>query len=304
VKNETIWTGKKGKTVFLTLCCPMGLPGSFCKRLHWEKLSNEFIMIMSRLLCLSLFISFVMNCGAQKSPTLFTLRSPAKSGIQFTNTITENDTINILNQANIYNGGGVGIGDFNKDGLMDIYFAGATKKISPGGHWINITREACLVRNLDVVQTAEAYACMAITIAACFISCWDEKYRSRVIRPETYINQYIDNNWMPFLQTPPFPEYTSGHSVVSMAAAVVLGKMFGTEFSYVDSTESEFGLTPRSFHSFQEAAREAAISRFYGGIHYMPSILNGMKEGEEIGNYFVKKLRTRVNGQWSIVNSE
>ena len=180
----------------------------------------------------------------------------------------------------------------------------ATKKISPGGHWINITREACQTRNLDAVETAEAYAYMSITMADCFISCWDEKYRSRVIRPETYINQYIDNNWMPFLQTPPFPEYTSGHSVVSMAAAVVLASMFGTEYSYIDSTESEFGLPPRSFHSFREAAMEAAISRFYGGIQYMPSILNGISEGEEIGNYFVRKLRTRVSGKWSMASSQ
>ncbi|HWJ26021.1 MAG TPA: hypothetical protein VNS32_05730, partial [Flavisolibacter sp.] len=81
-------------------------------------------MIMSRLLCISIFLGFVMKCDAQNGTTLFSLLSPDQTGIQFTNTITENDTVNILNQANIYNGGGIGIGDFNKDGLMDIYFAG------------------------------------------------------------------------------------------------------------------------------------------------------------------------------------
>jgi hypothetical protein len=169
----------------------------------------------------------------------------------------------------------------------------ATKKISPGGHWINITRLACKKVNADLVRSAEAYACISITLADCFISCWDEKYRSNVIRPETYINQYIDANWTPLLQTPPFPEYTSGHSVVSTASAIILTKLFGDKFSFADSTELEFDIPVRQFKSFKNAAEEAAISRFYGGIHYMPSIKNGMKEGNEIGNFIARKLRTR-----------
>ena len=143
------------------------------------------------------------------------------------------------------------------------------------------------------MQSAEAYASVAVTLADCFISCWDEKYRSDVIRPETYINKYIDPAWLPVLQTPPFPEYTSGHSVVSSGAAVILSKLFKPDFSFTDSTELEFGLPPRHFNSFQEAANEAAISRFYGGIHYMPAIKNGQQEGHEIGEYVIQKLRTR-----------
>ena len=169
----------------------------------------------------------------------------------------------------------------------------ATKKISPGGHWINITRLACKKVKADLVRSAEAYACVSITLADCFISCWDEKYRSNVIRPETYINQYIDPNWAPLLQTPPFPEYTSGHSVISAASAIVLTKLFGPNLSFADSTEVEFNIPVRHFKSFKLAAEEAAISRFYGGIHYMPSIRNGMKEGNKIGNFISRKLRTR-----------
>ncbi|RYG02385.1 MAG: phosphatase PAP2 family protein [Chitinophagaceae bacterium] len=171
----------------------------------------------------------------------------------------------------------------------------ATKKISPGGHWINITRLACKQSNADYSTALEAYARISMVLADAFISCWDEKYRSNVIRPETYINQYIDPNWIPLLQTPPFPEYTSGHSVVSNAAQVVLTKQFGENFKYQDSTEIEFGLPVRSFTSFKHAAQEAAISRFYGGIHYMPAIDNGMVEGEKIGKHLVSKLRTREN---------
>ena len=169
----------------------------------------------------------------------------------------------------------------------------ASKKISPGGHWVNITRLACQQSGADAIQSLEAYARLCVALADAFISCWDEKYRSVVIRPETYINQYIDAAWMPLIQTPPFPEYTSGHSVVSNTSSVVLSKIFGESFSYADSTETEFGLPPRNFTSFTQAAAEAAISRFYGGIHYMPSIINGATEGQRIGEFVVRKLRTR-----------
>lgn len=171
----------------------------------------------------------------------------------------------------------------------------ASKKISPGGHWMNITRLACQKKSADVIQSLEAYACLSITIADAFISCWDEKYRSLVIRPETYINKYIDGAWIPLLQTPPFPEYTSGHSVLSTASAVMLEKIFGESFSYADSTEVEFGIPVRHFKSFSLAAEEAAMSRFYGGIHYMPSIVNGIDEGRKLGNFMIKNLKTSKN---------
>ena len=169
----------------------------------------------------------------------------------------------------------------------------ATKKISPGGHWMNITHVACKKVNANYVQAAEAYAMVSIALMDAFISCWDEKYRSKLIRPETYINEFIDEDWVPVLQTPPFPEYTSGHSVISAASAVTLTKLFGENFAFLDSTEVEFGLTARSFKSFQEAAEEAAVSRLYGGIHYRPAIEHGLVEGRALGNYVIEKIKTR-----------
>jgi len=168
-----------------------------------------------------------------------------------------------------------------------------TKKISPNGHWINITQVACKKVHAGFLRSAEAYACLSVVMADAIISCWDEKYRSVVIRPETYINQYIDENWMPVLQTPPFPEYTSGHSIISSSAAVMLTRLFGGNFSFTDSTESEFGLAPRHFSSFQQASEEAAISRMYGGIHYMAAIKSGLVKGKEIGRFFGERLRMR-----------
>ncbi|MBL7876074.1 MAG: phosphatase PAP2 family protein, partial [Cyclobacteriaceae bacterium] len=112
-------------------------------------------------------------------------------------------------------------------------------------------------------------------------------------RPETYINQYINEDWVPVLQTPPFPEYTSGHSVISAASAVTLTNIFGDNFAFTDSTEVEFGLSSRSFNSFIEASEEAAISRMYGGIHYLPACQIGVAEGKEIGAFILKKVKTR-----------
>jgi hypothetical protein len=170
----------------------------------------------------------------------------------------------------------------------------ATKKISPGGHWMNITRVACKKANADFNLSAESYVRVSLALIDAFISCWDEKYRSKLIRPETYINQYIDEDWVPLLQTPPFPEYTSGHSVISASSAVTLTKLFGDQFAFTDSTEVEFGLTARSFPSFIAASEEAAISRMYGGIHYRPAVEVGMTEGRAIGQYILGKIKTRT----------
>jgi hypothetical protein len=169
----------------------------------------------------------------------------------------------------------------------------ATKKISPGGHWMNITNVACTKSKADFVQSSEAYVRVALSLIEGFISCWDEKYRSKVVRPETYINQYIDENWIPLLQTPPFPEYTSGHSVISTASAVALTKLFGDNFAFTDSTEVEFGMPSRNFASFFQASEEAAISRLYGGIHYRPAVEQGVLEGRALGEFVASKIKTR-----------
>lgn len=169
----------------------------------------------------------------------------------------------------------------------------ATKKISPGGHWMNITREVCQNENADPVRSLEAYSHVALSLADGFISSWDEKYRSKRIRPETYINQYIDENWTPLLQTPPFPEYTSAHSVISSSAATQLTELFGDNYAFTDSTEAEFGMPPRSFKSFYDASKEAAISRMYGGIHYKQACMVGVDEGRAVGRFIADRIKTR-----------
>lgn len=167
----------------------------------------------------------------------------------------------------------------------------AKKKITPGGHWMGIVQIACRKSNADFDKTVFAYTKTSIGIFEGFISCWNEKFKSNVVRPETVINQNIDENWKPLLQTPPFPEYTSGHSVVSTCSASVLTSVFGDNFSFIDDTELQFGLPKRTFTSFNAAAKEAAMSRFYGGIHYKAAIVNGIDHGKNIGDFIVKKLK-------------
>ncbi len=171
----------------------------------------------------------------------------------------------------------------------------ATKKITPGAHWIGITKIASKKVDSDFAKTLYAYTKTSMAIADAFISCWDEKYRSNLIRPETLINEHFDDSWKPILQTPPFPEYVSGHSVVSGAASVALTSIFGDDFMFEDDTEVPYGLPIRTFKSFKHAADEAAISRMYGGIHYRAAVEVGVKQGRDLGKFVVDNLNMTVN---------
>lgn len=171
----------------------------------------------------------------------------------------------------------------------------ATKKITPGGHWIGIVKIATKKANADLMETVYVYTKTSVALFDGFISCWDEKYRSNLIRPETLINQYIDDAWAPVLQTPPFPEYSSGHSVVSGAAAEVLTQIYGDDFQFDDDTETAYGLPVRSFDSFRNASSEAALSRLYGGIHYRAAIEEGLKQGRQLGQFVAQNLQMKSN---------
>ena len=164
------------------------------------------------------------------------------------------------------------------------------KKISPGGHWMGITGIACQKADLSLDSAIFVHTMVATTLHDAFISCWQEKFNSERIRPETAINKYLDPEWRPLLQTPPFPEYSSGHSVVSGSVSVVLTRLLGDHFSFVDTSEIYFGLPERKFNSFDEAAREAAVSRLYGGIHFRDACDEGLEQGRRVGQYVLSKI--------------
>ena len=170
----------------------------------------------------------------------------------------------------------------------------ATKKITPGGHWIGITGIVTRQAKSDFSAVINAFTHVSVALFDAFISCWDEKWDTLVVRPETLINKHYDEEWLPLLQTPPFPEYTSGHSVISRASALVLTKLYGNDFAFEDTTELAYGLPARYYNSFIHASEEAAISRFYGGIHYMMAIDEGVNQGNEIGDYITQNLKTQV----------
>jgi hypothetical protein len=169
----------------------------------------------------------------------------------------------------------------------------ANKKITPVGHWMGITSIACRLKKANEVETALAYALASSSIFDAIITCWNTKYHYQHIRPITVINESIDPNWTPFLQTPPFPEHSSGHSAISAAGATVLTHLFGS-FPFEDVSELPYIGMKRNFPSFLEAAQEASISRVYGGIHYRTGVDAGAIQGKSVAEYAMQKLLTKT----------
>ncbi len=169
----------------------------------------------------------------------------------------------------------------------------ANKKMTPAGHWLAIVRTVSTDKKLDLMQAVEAYTLGALALYDGFVSCWDEKYRSVRIRPETVINNNWDPNWRPFLETPAFPEYVSGHSTISAACGTILSNLLGNAVAFTDTTEKKYGHGVRSFKSFKEAYWDASYSRMFGGIHYRDGVEEGTHLGEKIGQNVWNRALTR-----------
>ncbi|MCE7058753.1 vanadium-dependent haloperoxidase [Dyadobacter sp. CY343] len=169
----------------------------------------------------------------------------------------------------------------------------ANKKMTPAGHWLAIIRTVSTDKKLDLIRSTEAYTLGALALFDAFSACWDEKYRTVRIRPETVINNNWDPNWRPFLETPAFPEYVSGHSTISAACGVVLTNLIGDNVAFTDSTEKKYGHGVKSFKSFKEAYWDASMSRVYGGIHYRDGVEEGTYLGEKIGQNVWQRAVTK-----------
>ena len=164
---------------------------------------------------------------------------------------------------------------------------------TPGFHWVSVINQMIARRGLDADGAAELFALASIAINDAFIGCWKTKYEVMGVRPVTYVRAHIDSAWHPLFATPPFPEYPSGHSTISAAAARVLIATLGDTIPFVDSTQMDVGYAPRPFRSFSHARDEVAISRVYGGIHFVPAVANGVVQGECIGEHVLSRLHTR-----------
>ncbi len=164
---------------------------------------------------------------------------------------------------------------------------------TPAGHWISIVMQIADRDALPVEVIAPTLAKLGVAQADAFISCWSTKFKYNLLRPVTYIKRHIDKTWEPLLITPPFPEYTSGHSCQSGAASTVLTSVFGDSFGFDDATHEDEGLPVRSFPSFAAAAEEAAMSRLYGGIHFRFGNERGLEQGRAVGA-FAAALKTEA----------
>lgn len=166
----------------------------------------------------------------------------------------------------------------------------ATKKQTPGGHWMGIATIACRKSNADLVKSAKTYALTALALFEGFISVFDTKFRYIYVRPITFINKELDTKWEPLLQTPPFPEYTSGHSTITGSAATVLTYLYGENFNFTDTSNKRYINMVRNFTSFFQASDECSISRLYGGIHFRISVDKGAATGKIVGQYIIDKI--------------
>lgn len=174
------------------------------------------------------------------------------------------------------------------------FWADGAGTLTPPGHWVSITGIVLEQEGEDLDVAAEAYAKVGMAVADAFISCWEIKFTYNLLRPITYIRDAAgpinDPAWTSFIGTPPFAEFTSGHSTQSGAAATVLADLFG-DVTFTDTTHP--ALTARSFDSFEEAADEAAISRLYGGIHFRAAIERGIEQGQCIGRTILDEVQFR-----------
>ncbi len=161
----------------------------------------------------------------------------------------------------------------------------------PSGHWMLLGTQGLALQSARLDLAVETLALTGIALHEAFLNCWTWKYRYDLLRPVTYVNRYVDASWTTLVNTPQFPEHTSGHSVASPAAAAVLTAQLGS-FTFTDHSHDVRGHRPRTFASFHDAADEAAISRLYGGIHYPHAIEAGLDQGRAVGATVLARLRT------------
>lgn len=235
----------------------------------------------------------VLDSAAQiPAPTPPAYNMADKNSVFYKNVIEVKTLVDSLNTEQKH------MADFWDDNAFKLSVIGhasfATKKFSPGGHWMNIAGVGTIAKKADFGTTVAAYAETSIALFDAFISCWYIKYKANSVRPETVITKVLNPDWRPYIQTPPFPEYISGHAVISAAAAEVLTLRLGDHIAYTDNSEAEFGIAARTFPSFRAAAQEAAMSRVYGGIHYKVACIEGNMLGRKIGQLVNQKLQLKI----------
>lgn len=165
------------------------------------------------------------------------------------------------------------------------------KSVTSGGHWASILKTVMEDRKISLMEGAHLYAALFICTHDAAIGCFKAKYKYNMMRPVSYIQKYMNHpDWSPLIVTPPHPEYPAAHATISTAAATILTGILGNVVSFTDNTYSYRSFESHHFNSFIEAAKEAGMSRFYGGIHYLKSIEEGNIQGEKVAAYIANTL--------------
>ena len=163
--------------------------------------------------------------------------------------------------------------------------------LTGGGHWESILKTVINQLNMSLIEAARVYAGLFITAQDASIGCFKAKYTYNLLRPVTYIQKTMKHpEWNPLIITPPHPEYPAAHATISMSAATILTHLLGNNIDFTDNSYSYRGYKAHHFNNFVEAGTEAGLSRFYGGIHYKPSIKAGYEQGRKIGDNVAKVL--------------
>lgn len=179
------------------------------------------------------------------------------------------------------------------------FWANGAGTATPPGHWNQIARVIVAQTGLTVGEEARLFALLNMAMADAAVVSWKAKYDYNYWRPVAAIREadtdgnpltVVDPAWTPLLVTPPFPEYTSGHSTFSGAAAAVLKGFFGTDDIAFTAESDDVPGVFRSYPSFSAAAAESGMSRIYGGIHFMSANRFGISSGTRVGNSVVKRL--------------
>ncbi|WP_166430472.1 phosphatase PAP2 family protein [Polymorphobacter arshaanensis] len=168
--------------------------------------------------------------------------------------------------------------------------------VTPPGHWVEIAADISVAQRLDLLASARLSAMVGVAMADAGISAWDIKYTYDFWRPVTAVRACTlalcgstgDIEWTPYLPTPNFPSYVSGHSSFSGAGAAALANFFGSDsMNFCVESDPLAGLATRCFTSFAAAAAESGISRIYGGVHYQLDNAPGLGMGGDVGDYVV-----------------
>jgi hypothetical protein len=169
------------------------------------------------------------------------------------------------------------------------------KSVTSGGHWASILKTVMEEQHVSLIVGSHLYAALFISTNDASIGCFKAKYTYNLLRPVTYIQKYMNHpEWFPIIATPPHPEYPAAHATISMAAATMLTLILGDRISFTDNTYSYLGFKAHHFNSFTEAAKEAGMSKLFGGIHYLPSIEAGFKQGKEIAENIAKSIVFKI----------